>query len=81
MDFPASLNDPTDVAGFGEPPKPDFWIVKGHPNNPPTHVAFAVPSRTLVDAFYHAALAAGAKEHFERGRSALQFFTEDKKWT
>ncbi len=33
------------AAGFGEAPKPDFWIHGGGPNKPPIHVAFRVNSR------------------------------------
>jgi len=50
-------------AGFGEPPKPDFWIYQGTPNVPPIHVAFGVASRALVDAFHQAALAAGGRDN------------------
>lgn len=57
--FPASVTGRTDVAGFGEGGKPDFWIYKGEPNRPPVHVAFRVSSRQLVQAFHDAALAAG----------------------
>ena len=63
MEFPASVTGNTDVAGFGEPPKPDFWIYKGVANNPPVHVAFRVSSRATVDAFYKAALAAGGRDN------------------
>jgi catechol 2,3-dioxygenase-like lactoylglutathione lyase family enzyme len=63
MEFPASVTGHTDVAGFGEPPKPDFWISKGTANNPPVHVAFGVGSRALVDAFYEAAIAAGGRDN------------------
>lgn len=59
LEFPASVTGHTDVAGFGEPPKPDFWISRGSPNQPPIHVAFRVSTRELVDAFYKAAIAAG----------------------
>ena len=47
------------MAGFGVPPKPDFWVAEGAPNKPHVHVAFRASSRALVDAFYKAALAAG----------------------
>ncbi|HKE94447.1 MAG TPA: VOC family protein [Povalibacter sp.] len=50
-------------AGFGEPPKPDFWIGTGQPNQPPIHVAFRAASRAIVDAFYRAALAAGGRDN------------------
>lgn len=62
-EFPASVTGHADVAGFGEPPKPDFWLSKGRPNQPPVHVAFRVGSRALVDAFYQAAIAAGGRDH------------------
>jgi catechol 2,3-dioxygenase-like lactoylglutathione lyase family enzyme len=52
-----------DVAGFGVPPKADFWIGRGIPNNPAIHVAFRVKSRAQVDAFYAAALAAGGRSN------------------
>jgi len=63
MEFPAAVTRTVDVAGFGEPPKPDFWIAKGEANKPPNHVAFRVGSRELVDAFYKAALAAGGRDN------------------
>jgi len=59
LEIPASVTGSTDVAGFGEPPKPDFWISQGSVNKPPIHVAFRATSRAIVDAFYSAALAAG----------------------
>jgi catechol 2,3-dioxygenase-like lactoylglutathione lyase family enzyme len=62
-EFPASVTGHTDVAGFGEPPKPEFWISRGTPNNPPVHVAFRVSSRSLVDAFYKAAIEAGGTDN------------------
>lgn len=63
MELPAAVTGHTDVAGFGEPPKPDFWISRGIPNNPPVHVAFRVGSRALVDAFYQAAIASGGRDN------------------
>lgn len=63
MEFPASVTGHTDVAGFGEAQAPDFWISRGTPNNPPVHIAFRVPSRTIVDAFHHAAIAAGGRDN------------------
>src|SRR5262249_10150784 len=29
LEFPASITGKTNVAGFGEPPKADFWIAEG----------------------------------------------------
>ena len=62
-EIPASVTGHTDVAGCGEAGKPDFWISKGSPNKPPTHIAFRVTSRALVDAFYHAAIKAGGQDN------------------
>ncbi|GAI57215.1 unnamed protein product [marine sediment metagenome] len=59
LELPASVTGHADVAGFGEPPKPDFWISGGTPNKPPIHIAFRVASRAKVDAFYKAAMEAG----------------------
>ena len=50
-------------AGLGVAPKPDFWIGEGTPNVPPIHVAFRAESRAQVDAFYHAAIAAGGRDN------------------
>ena len=62
-EFPAAMTGSTDVAGFGVPPKPDFWIADGRPNVPPIHIAFRVENRALVQAFYQAALAAGGRDN------------------
>jgi catechol 2,3-dioxygenase-like lactoylglutathione lyase family enzyme len=53
----------TGRAGFGVPPRADFWIYEGTPNDPPLHVAFRVSTRALVDVFYQAAMAAGGKNN------------------
>jgi catechol 2,3-dioxygenase-like lactoylglutathione lyase family enzyme len=63
IEFPASATGGPDVAGFGEPPKPDFWIVSGKPNDPTIHIAFRAASRAVVDAFHAAALAAGGRDN------------------
>lgn len=63
LEVPASVTGRNDVAGFGVSPRPDFWIGSGTPNAPPTHVAFRVASRAVVDAFYSSALAAGGKDN------------------
>lgn len=63
MELPAAVTGSCDVAGFGEAPKPDFWISSGTPNVPPIHIAFRVTSRAMVDAFYHAALTAGGRDN------------------
>lgn len=51
------------VLALGVPPKPDFWIIEGTPNEPRLHVAFRAESRKQVDEFYEAALEAGGKDN------------------
>jgi len=63
MEIPKSVTGHADVAGFGVPHKPDFWISEGVVNGPKVHIAFAVDSRTLVDAFHKEALAAGGRDN------------------
>jgi catechol 2,3-dioxygenase-like lactoylglutathione lyase family enzyme len=51
-------------AGFGEPSKPDFWIIGGGElTSPRMHVAFRAADRAAVDAFYRAAMAAGGTDN------------------
>jgi catechol 2,3-dioxygenase-like lactoylglutathione lyase family enzyme len=59
LEFGPEITGSVWVAGFGEPPKPDFWISAGTPNRPAIHVAFRVATRAQVRAFHAAALAAG----------------------
>jgi catechol 2,3-dioxygenase-like lactoylglutathione lyase family enzyme len=63
VEFPAGVSGGSDVAGFGVPPKADFWLSQGSPNRPPVHVAFRVGERSCVDAFYAAALKAGGRDN------------------
>jgi catechol 2,3-dioxygenase-like lactoylglutathione lyase family enzyme len=62
-EIPRAVTGSSDVAGFGEPPKPDFWIASGEPSTPRIHVAFRAASRAAVDAFHRAALAAGGRDN------------------
>ncbi|MEP9375747.1 VOC family protein [Aquabacter sp. CN5-332] len=48
--------------GFGSD-LPDFWIWGADYESGPVHFAFKAPNRAAVDAFYAAALAAGAKDN------------------
>ncbi|MGR6466035.1 VOC family protein [Rhizobium sp. PAMB 3182] len=50
-------------AGYGKDGKPYFWIGTGGPLQGRLHVAFVAESRSAVDAFYAAAMAAGAKDN------------------
>ena len=49
-------------AGLGPQGKPVFWISPGQPS-PGLHLAFTAGDRAQVDAFYAAAMAAGAKDN------------------
>jgi catechol 2,3-dioxygenase-like lactoylglutathione lyase family enzyme len=61
-EFPASVTGSVDVAGFGEPGKPDFWMAGKKPGEK-MHVAFRVSTRELVRKFHEAALAAGGRDN------------------
>lgn len=53
-------------SGWGREGKPSFWVTQrdgAAPGPRGGHVAFAAPSRAAVDAFYEAALAAGAGDN------------------
>jgi catechol 2,3-dioxygenase-like lactoylglutathione lyase family enzyme len=49
--------------GFGSNDKPYFWIGDNEAVGEGTHVAFVAESRSEVDAFYEAALAAGGRDN------------------
>jgi catechol 2,3-dioxygenase-like lactoylglutathione lyase family enzyme len=51
--------------GFGRSPDPggDFWIILGKPMEPRVHFAFTAASRTDVNAFFAAAIAAGGRDN------------------
>jgi catechol 2,3-dioxygenase-like lactoylglutathione lyase family enzyme len=52
------------AAGFGQDGRRFFWIeAQGRPVHGRLHVAFAVEDRETVDAFYAAALEAGATDN------------------
>jgi catechol 2,3-dioxygenase-like lactoylglutathione lyase family enzyme len=55
------------VFGYGVPPKADFWVNQGTPNDPRIHVAFRAETHSQVDEFYRAALAAGGKDNGKPG--------------
>lgn len=50
-------------AGYGVNGKPSFWIGTGGRTRGSLHLAFVADSRAAVDAFYAAALAAGARDN------------------
>ena len=51
------------VIGYGVPPKPDFWIGPRQTGEGfrEAHIAFVAPSRAAVDAYFAAAVDAGAE--------------------
>jgi len=51
------------AAGFGANGKPDFWISGEGGLNKPMHVAILAGTRTIVDAFHKAAIAAGGRDN------------------
>jgi len=51
-----------EIAGLGADKKADLWISKAE-HVKPTHLAFRAKNRQMVDEFYKAALAAGAKDN------------------
>jgi catechol 2,3-dioxygenase-like lactoylglutathione lyase family enzyme len=51
------------VLGYGVPPKPDFWLAEGTPQQPHIHIAFRADNHAQVDAFYKAAIAAGGRDN------------------
>ncbi len=56
-------------AGLGVEGKADLWIAKfeKRPHEQPLHIAFRAPDRKTVQAFYQAALAAGAQDNGKPG--------------
>ena len=52
-----------EAIGYGVPPRPDFWIgaLSTGDGFRESHVAFTAPSRASVNAFFDAAVAAGAE--------------------
>jgi catechol 2,3-dioxygenase-like lactoylglutathione lyase family enzyme len=67
LEVPAELTGGYDGAGFGVALKPDFWVGGGGANVPPIHIAFRVSNHALVDAFYAAAISAGAMDNGKPG--------------
>ena len=67
VEIPKEYTAGKGVCGFGEPPKPDFWIAEGTPNRPVIHVAFRADSQEKVDAFYAAALKSGGQDNGKPG--------------
>ena len=60
------LNVCGDAFGFVQDGRHDFWVTKGKVGTP-AHVAFHAADRSAVDAFYTAAMDAGAKDNGKPG--------------
>lgn len=67
MEVPQSVSGgPSDYTGFGSNNKPYFWIGEG--GAPASmHLCFVAETRAQVDAFYSAAIKAGAKDNGKPG--------------
>lgn len=76
--------DEPDHFGFGSE-SPFLFLGQGNPNNGYLHIALTAPSREAVDAFHHAALAAGGSDngppgirsHYHSGYYAAFVITPD----
>jgi catechol 2,3-dioxygenase-like lactoylglutathione lyase family enzyme len=55
------------ICGFKRNDKWCWWLRAKRPISGPTHVAFTADNRKQVDAFYAAAISAGAKDNGEPG--------------
>ena len=63
MEIPVEFTGGAVVLGMGVPPKPDFWIHQGTPQQPRVHIAFTAADKAVVHAFYEAALTAGGRDN------------------
>jgi catechol 2,3-dioxygenase-like lactoylglutathione lyase family enzyme len=57
--------------GMGKDGKPDFWFGEDGSTPSPLHIAFVAENRAQVDAFYAAALEAGATDNGPPGIRAI----------
>jgi catechol 2,3-dioxygenase-like lactoylglutathione lyase family enzyme len=62
-----------DLWGFGDGKKAFFWLKQGKPNPAAIHWGFVAESKKMVDAFYKAAMAAGAKDRISP-RARLEYY-------
>ena len=66
MEIPREHTGGRGVCGFGVD-QPQFWIDEGAHQNARVHVAFVAKSHAEVEAFYVAAMAAGATDNGKPG--------------
>jgi catechol 2,3-dioxygenase-like lactoylglutathione lyase family enzyme len=62
MTVPKQFTGGANVAGYGRD-RPVFWVTDGKKPQDRQHIAFTARSRTEVDAFYAAAIAAGGRDN------------------
>ena len=67
MQVSAEETGGTPSVGFGSGQKPFFWISESDEPSGPMHIAFAAANRAAVDAFYQAAIKAGATDNGKPG--------------
>ena len=63
MEVTAEMTGTIPSAGFGVEGKPFLWLSPKGRQTPPQHIAFGAENRAQVDAFYKAALDAGAQDN------------------
>lgn len=66
-------NGHPDLWGFGDGQSAIFWLKQGTPNPDAIHWGFKASSNALVETFYAAALAAGAKDNISP-RARLEYY-------
>ena len=66
-------NGHADLWGFGDGQSAIFWLKQGTPNPDAIHWGFKADSNMLVDSFYQAAMAAGAKDNISP-RARLEYY-------
>ena len=62
-----------DLWGFGDGKTVFFWLKQGKPNPDAIHWGFVADSNEAVDAFYKAAMGAGAKDRISP-RARLEYY-------
>ncbi len=62
-----------DLKGFGDGKRAFFWLKQGKPDPASIHWGFLAENNQAVDAFYEAAIAAGAKDNISP-RARLEYY-------
>ena len=62
-----------DLKGFGDGKRAFFWLKQGKPDPVSIHWGFIAENNQAVDAFYKAAIAAGAKDNVSP-RARLEYY-------